>query len=423
MKLTNAIASDHDLAGKSEAVLPDDDVRGFGARIRPGSRSWVFIYRNQAGQQKKVTIGPIPGMDVSIARKIASRHQAEVTLGQDPAAEKQKKETQAKQDAAETFLVAAERFLAEQGKSVRPATLNALRRHLLDYCVDFHNQGLRSIGKRDVANLLDKLTARGKDGRSTSNITRTTLVGFWKWAISKDLADTNPARDTMPIKAGKDDRTSRRALKDHELAELWSASTCREYATILRLLILTGLRRDEISDLGWSEVNFDEKIIDDNGKLLAHGTITIPGRRTKNGLTHLVPMSTQVRAILEGLRNAEVATDGRAVRATGRDFIFGARGKAGGFNKHGREKAALLRLNLEPWTLHDLRHTFSTKAHGKPLSIAPHIIEACMNHVSGHKGGVAGVYNHNEYREEKAEALQRWADYVTSIVEPVAEAA
>jgi hypothetical protein len=50
------------------------------------------------------------------------------------------------------------------------------------------------------------------------------------------------------------------------------------------------------------------------------------------------------------------------------------------------------------------------------IGIQPHIIEAVLNHVSGHKGGVAGIYNRSSYAKEKAEALARWDEYVTLIV-------
>ena len=125
-------------------------------------------------------------------------------------------------------------------------------------------------------------------------------------------------------------------------------------------------------------------------------TWSLPGARTKNKLPHDVPLSRQVKAILE-------LQDG--------DPLFGK----GGFREWWRCKAQLDRaLDLPAWTVHDLRRTVVTGM--AEIGIAPHIVEAVVNHVSGHKGGVAGVYNKAKYSPEKRAALQRWADHVERLV-------
>ena len=123
---------------------------------------------------------------------------------------------------------------------------------------------------------------------------------------------------------------------------------------------------------------------------------SLPGARTKNKLAHTIPLARQVREILE--------------RQNG-DPLFGT----GGFRDWWRAKVALnAKLNLPPWTVHDLRRTAVTGM--AEIGIAPHIVEAVVNHVSGHKGGVAGVYNKAKYSTEKQIALQRWADHVERLV-------
>jgi integrase len=87
----------------------------------------------------------------------------------------------------------------------------------------------------------------------------------------------------------------------------------------------------------------------------------------------------------------------------------------GGFQGWSRAKAALdKRLNqagvkVRPWRLHDIRRTVATRL--ADLGTLPHVIEAILNHVSGHKAGVAGVYNRATYAREKREALNAWADH------------
>ena len=90
--------------------------------------------------------------------------------------------------------------------------------------------------------------------------------------------------------------------------------------------------------------------------------------------------------------------------------------------RHGQPKKALDQKLVEAgtirehWTLHDARRTFSTVAHDQP-EIAPHVVEAVLNHVSGHRAGVAGRYNKAIYAKEKAAALARWADFITAALE------
>jgi integrase len=160
------------------------------------------------------------------------------------------------------------------------------------------------------------------------------------------------------------------------------------YFAIVRLLLLTGQRRDEVGGMPRSELDLDR------------GHWRLPGERTKNGLPHDVPLSSQAAGIL------------RAVLAQGEgEQVFGS----SGFASWGRCKARLdAALKLPPWTLHDLRRTAVTGM--VEIGVAPHVVEAVVNHVSGHKGGVAGVYNRATYAAEKRAALQRWADHVGRIV-------
>jgi hypothetical protein len=72
-------------------------------------------------------------------------------------------------------------------------------------------------------------------------------------------------------------------------------------------------------------------------------------------------------------------------------------------------------VKLEKWIQHDLRRSVATGT--AELGIAPHIVEAVLNHVSGHKAGIAGVYNRATYEGEKRAALAMWADHVMATVE------
>jgi integrase len=176
-------------------------------------------------------------------------------------------------------------------------------------------------------------------------------------------------------------------LSDAELKTIWAA--CRgEFGEAVKLLMLTGQRENEIGRLRWDEVREEE--------------IVLPADRTKNGRAHVIPLSEPGKKILSQFKD-----DSRHC-VFGRDDV-GFRGWASG-KQLLDERAA-----LPHWTIHDLRRTVATRM--AELGVQPHIIEAVLNHVSGHKAGVAGIYNRASYDKEKREALNIWAEHVTALIE------
>jgi integrase len=164
------------------------------------------------------------------------------------------------------------------------------------------------------------------------------------------------------------------------------------------LLLLTGQRLNEIAGLRWSEIDFE------------HDTITLPAERTKNGRQHLIPMSVPVRDILEA-----------QPRRAGRELVFGfGQGPFSGWSKakgelderiaEARKKAKA--KPMPAWVLHDLRRSAATGM--AILGTQPHVVEAVLNHVFGSKSGVAGIYNLSTYEPEKRQALDIWANQITS---------
>lgn len=181
-------------------------------------------------------------------------------------------------------------------------------------------------------------------------------------------------------------------LSDGELRAIWNECDDDDYGAILKLLLLTGQRADEIAALRWDEVH-DEQIV-------------LPSERTKNKRSHVVPLSDPAKAILAAFKPSD------------RTHVFG-RFDTGFQGWHVAKRALNARLVDKPplahWTPHDLRRTAATRM--AELGVPPHIIEAVLNHVSGHKGGVAGIYNRASYDKEKREALNLWAEHVTALVE------
>ena len=364
--------------GKSEFTHFDSDIGGFGLRIRKsGSRSWIYQY-DFAGRTKRVTIGAVSAIDAAKARQIASELHARVRLGEDVAAVKA--DSQAR--AGETFGAAIKPYLTWQHARVRASSLRHLERHLLVNLKALHHLPLTAVDRRAIASQLTRMAG----SPSQANRTRSTLTSFLNWAMREGLIESNPAIATNKYPEQARDRV----LTNAELRALWLALPEGDFGDIVRILTLTGQRAREIADLQWSEVNFDK------------GAIELPPHRTKNRRKHTIPMSGAVRAILQAREQ-----DGA--------FVFGRSGSSG-FSGWSRCKERLDEaLGIPDWAVHDLRRTFATGA--AEIGIQPHIIEAVLNHVSGHKGGVAGIYNRAAYETEKATALNRWAEHVAAIIE------
>ena len=233
----------------------------------------------------------------------------------------------------------------------------------------------------------------------TADRARTALSAFFAWAIDRGYLDLNPVQNIQRRAQGAG-RT--RVLSEVELAAVWKACGCDDYGRIVRLLILTGQRKAEIGDLSWPEIDLENRQFD------------LPPERTKNGRPHLVPLSNEAVQLLMD-----------APRFEHRSFVFG-QGSRGfqGWSKakqfldaridEARERAREKPLAL--WTLHDIRRSVVTHLHERGFA-QPHVVEAIVNHVSGHQSGVAGVYNKARYPAERRRALDLWAQHIVALLE------
>jgi integrase len=392
MKLTTGTVKSLSLpAGKTELIVFDDDIAGFGLRLRDGgSRSLIFQYKIGT-KHRRIALGSVSAVNFTETRKQAQKYYARVKLGEDPASDK----AVAKIKAGETFEAAAAQYLARLRERERaPRSYVDIERHLLVYAKMLHGLQLTSISRRDVATCLAKITT--DNGAVTANRTRSTVSAVFAWAIGEGMIEHNPVAGT-----NRNEETTRdRVLSPAELRLIWNGLSDDHHGAILKLLALTGQRRGEIADLRWSEVKETE--------------IVLPAERTKNGRPHTVPLSGAARAIIEA-QPRRVNADGKP-----RDLIFGL--GDGGFDGWSKCRKALdariTKAAGKPpphWTAHDLRRSFAT--HAAEIGIAPHIVEAVLNHISGHKAGVAGIYNKATYSAEKRAALERWADQLLAWVE------
>jgi integrase len=361
----------------------DTVVQGFGVR-RQKDGAYYYLRFRKNGVQRMRSIGRHGSpWTPDTARNEAKRLLGLAVGGDDPFT---------KPFLTESFGHEVIRYLERKRVAMKPRAFEEVERHLTNHAEPLAKLRLAEIDRRTIAVRLGEIeTASGPVAR---NRVRSSLSAFFAWAVTEGLLDLNPVAGTAKLDEGG---SRERTLKQSELAELWSALDAEpnpQFADIVRLLILTGQRREEIGSLRWSEINGDR--------------IVLPPERTKNSRQHEVPLSSQAQAILS-----------RQPRRKGRDFIFGI-GEAGfsGWSdcKARLDQALLARRKAKArpeWRLHDLRRTTATGM--TELGVQPHIIEAVFNHVSGHKGGVAGVYNRATYAEPMRDALQRWADWLDQI--------
>jgi integrase len=391
MKLTKATVERLKLPpDKSEALWFDEGLPGFGLRMRAGGkRTWITQYR-LGSQQRRVTLGSVETLDAAAARQRAKDVLSKVHLGADPQMEK----AEARAQAATTLGSVVETYLARRAAPrLKASTLEDVQRYLKRHWAPLSKLPVGKITRANVAAQLSVIAE--ESGAFAANRARATLSALYSWAIGEGLTDTNPVVGTNKP---ADEIARDRVLSPVELSAIWRQSAGGDFGAIVRLLILTGQRREEVGGMLWSEID------------TAGAVWRIGADRTKNSLAHDMPLSAPALAVLSGIPRRER-----------RDLVFGE--GVGAFSGWSKAKAALdgrvasaLGRAPAPWRLHDIRRTVATRL--ADLGVQPHVIEAALNHISGHKAGVAGVYNRAAYAAEKRDALDLWAQRVERLTAP-----
>ncbi|MDB5380901.1 MAG: hypothetical protein JWO26_533 [Rhodospirillales bacterium] len=377
-----------------DAALPDFAIRAYAS----GRRQWVAQYRDGTGRTRRATLGDLRTIELDAARDAARKLLSKVELGEDPQADRRA--------ARKAVRVAAlvDAYLADAQGRLRPLTFLGVQRHLRAHAKPLHSDATGQVGRAEITRVVAGVAKTS--GPVAANRLRAALSAMWTWGLKTGFVDGENPVAFVPRPAAETPRE--RVLSDSELALIWQATAGgHDHDRIIRLLMLTGARREEVGGLAWSEIE---------GPLWV-----LPRARAKNGLPHEVPMGPLPLAQLPE-------------RRPGRELVFG-KGERG-FSGWSKCKAALDKriathraeafarmhgrasepdeLQTVNWTLHDLRRTFATGVSEK--GIEPHIVEAVLNHASGAaKRGVAGTYNRAAYREPKRAALALWEGHVREL--------
>jgi integrase len=429
-KILTAAAVERLKAGKTRREVRDGGCKGLHLVIQPGGhKSWALRFRRPDGSSGKLTLGPVyfgkeptgepvlgAPLTLEAAHQLAAELHRQRALGHDVIKDaktaKHRRHTELEEGAASAFGALVPRFIADAQRKTRRWRVTARLLGLAypkeggeptvikdGLCDRWAGKPVSEIDGSDVYGVVDETKRisvpglqRRVDGRPADAQARAiyaALSGFFGWCTRHRRCALNACRGVHRPEAS---RARDRVLNNGEIVKFWAASDAvgEPVGHALKMLLLTGARVREVSEMRRAELSDDLSIW------------AIPSERTKNHRAHVVPLPLLARDTLKSVK-----------RITG-EFVFTNDGKVpiavGSKIKHKLDKE----MKVADWVIHDLRRTAATGM--AELGIAPHIIEAALNHVSGAKAGVAGTYNRAAYAPEKKAALERWASHVQGLV-------
>jgi integrase len=338
----------------------DDSTPAFGIRVGKNRRTWIVM---RGKQRQLIRVGHYPAMGLAEARTKGRQLLASTQLTHDRV----------------SFEGAYELFKKTHLPRLKERTQADYKR-LLEryYAPTLNKRRLDAITSHMVNAITDELVCTPSEQSHAIAVGKT----FFKWCVRRHYLNRSPLEGaTLPKQQSRD-----RVLTDDELVAVWRAAGRMEghFGTIVRLLILTGMRRSECAAIHTSWIQ--------------NNTLTIPKEVTKNGREHSFP----VGSLTSSIRLCSITS------TSSQNYLFPARLNStptfSGFSQSKKNLDKL--LNIAPWTLHDLRRTFATNL--ARLGVAPHIIERLINHVTGTISGVSAIYNRANYFPEMRDAVDKY---------------
>lgn len=393
-KLTDAKLKAIKPPAQGQVEHSDSDVPGLRARIGKSGVITFIMRKRVNGKVRNIALGRFsPRFGVNEARRKARSLISDLEAGKGAPPPRARSAT-----AALTIRGMMPQYLASKSEL---RTIGEITRIINGYVLpEIGDRVADAVTRGDVTRLVDGIANRAP---TMARAVHAQLSAFYSWALPRlDRLQGNPCQG-----AGRPARSKarERVLSDAELATLWRVA-CDEplpWGPALKLLMLTGARREEVFSADWPE--FDLKARE----------WTIPPERAKNGVAHLVPLSSAAIAVLKAIPEVE---DSDKVFPT-RTKSARAERSASGFSKAQARWRASLDESLggkgrSDWRLHDIRRTVATGL--QRLGVRFEVTEAVLNHVSGARGGVAGVYQRHDWKQEKRVALTKWAAHLSKLV-------
>jgi integrase len=379
------------LANGVAGFLWDDDLKGFGVKTTAlASASYVVQYRmgGREAKTRRYTIGGHGSpWTPAMAREEAVRMLMLVAQGIDPVESDKQRRREAVDLAFSNY---GDRFATScKGRGWKLLVKRSLDRHVKSVLRD---KPLPTITRVDIVAVLDRMPdEQVANRRSVFAVMRR----LFKWAVSRGDIASSPMEgmETPPPVKPRE-----RWLTDKELGRVWmhAPKTHRCFGPIVRLLIATGQRREEIARLHWEELDRDAC------------EMRLTGDRTKNGEPTMVPLNDLAIAELDGVARGDTWPKRGRVFPTSTGAAFTA------YHKGKTKLDKLIALDggdpVPLWRLHDLRRTLATGF--QRLGVRFEVTEAVLNHVGGSRSGVAAIYQRHDWKPEKRDALAAWNDHI-----------
>ncbi|WP_164549701.1 tyrosine-type recombinase/integrase [Altericroceibacterium xinjiangense] len=372
----------------------DSDVPGLRVRVGKTGAKTFILRKRVGGKIKNITLGRYgPRFGIAEARRKARVLLSDLEAGKAPPTPQRRAE-----GSAGTIRALVPAYLTSKAHL---RSHGEIKRILDGYVLpEIGDRFADSVTRAEITALIDGIA---ESAPTMARAVHAQLSAFYTWALPRlDRLDANPCRDAgRPGKPKARDRV----LSDAELAALWQVASDEPspWGPGLKLLMLTGARRDEVFSADRAEFDLKAK------------EWIIPAERAKNGVPHLVPLSEPALQVLKQIPEVE-----------GSEKLFPARSNPkngpSGFSKAQARFRETMDYKLEReggehWTLHDIRRTVATGL--QRLGVRFEVTEAVLNHVSGARGGIAGVYQRHDWKVEKRAALDAWARHLEGIVKGV----
>jgi integrase len=366
---------------KGEIFAWCEDKPGWGVRIlASGRKSWIVQFRDASGQSKRHTIGDLRVVPITLAEARASELLSHAKLGRNLLDEEQAARDRRKGDAEKSVGAIARAYLAEP-EVKRRRSFSEKKRYLETVWRPIHTESAETVDRERLTPELRKIAAAR--GETAANRARSGLSAMFTYAIVHGWLrrESNPCSFLPKWSEQSRDRT----LNLEELSAIWQVApqVNEQFGRALQLLILTGSRKSEITDLRWSEI--------DVGK----AEILLPGSRTKNKRVHVVPLAPAAISILEAVP-----------RLNDRLVFIGLPSWS-----HAKKALDELAPTAQPWRVHDIRRSVATGLR-EHAGADPHLVELILNHAGGTRSGVAGTYDRSQRLRDRRRALERWAALV-----------
>jgi integrase len=393
VKLLTARFIDTVKPGPVRTEYADAACKGLYLIVQPGgSKSYAARFeRPSDGKTAKKTLGSADDLSLAAARAAVAADKVRLERGQDPAPPRASvAPAVAYTGSGDSVAEAVGAFLTlhcarKNRRSTAWAAERIFNRLVLPR---WGKRSIHDIKRRDVIDLVEHIAT---DRPYLANRTLGVLSKFFKWLVARDRLAASPVTGVeRPHKEVARDRT----LSDNELRALWLACEPDDpFGAALRLLVLTGTRRNEVSQMAWDEIDEQRRLW------------VLPSARSKNGREHTVPLASRAWDLIQA-----------RPRFADCRYVFTADGSGPiiGWAKAKTRISGAAGASEKSWRLHDLRRTAA--AGMQRIGIAVPVIEKALNHVSGTFRGIVGVYQTHDYADEVAVALQKWADRVEEIV-------